>query len=94
MLMSVSNSTGKHRPKRRHHGAGTVVLRKDRWRAKPWAAVVPYIDPSGRRREMWLSASSRAEAEGQMGAAPEAGSRKKVERPSRPEAEGGVTGRR
>ena len=63
MLMSVSNSTGKHRPKRRHHGEGTVVHRTDRWRARPWAAVVPYIDPSGRRREMWLSAASKAEAD-------------------------------
>ena len=61
--MSGMNPTGKHRPKRRHHGAGTVVLRKDRWRARPWAAVVPYIDPSGRRREMWLSAASKAEAD-------------------------------
>jgi integrase len=63
MLPKVSNPTGKHRKKRRHHGAGTVVLRKDRWRAKPWAAVVPYTDASGRRREMWLSAASKAEAE-------------------------------
>lgn len=61
--MPSVNPTGKHRRKRRHHGAGTVVLRKDRWRAKPWAAVVPYLDESGRRREMWLSAGSRDEAE-------------------------------
>jgi integrase len=59
----MTNPTGKHRAKRRHHGEGTVLKRTDRWRAKPWAAVVPYIDPSGRRREMWLSASSRDEAE-------------------------------
>lgn len=59
----MSNPQGKHRKKRRHHGDGTVVLRKDRWRRKPWAAVVPYIDPSGRRRETWLSAASRSEAE-------------------------------
>lgn len=59
----MGNPTGRHRPKRRHHGEGTVVRRKDRWRAKPWAAVVPYIDPSGRRRTMWLSAASRDEAE-------------------------------
>lgn len=62
-MPTMVNRTGKHRPKRRHHGDGTVVRRKDRWRAKPWAAVVPYIDPSGRRRETWLSAASRAEAE-------------------------------
>lgn len=61
--MTPVNPTGKHRRKRRHHGEGTVVLRKDRWRAKPWAAVVPYLDESGRKREMWLSAASRAEAE-------------------------------
>lgn len=61
--MAGVNRTGKHRPKRRHHGEGTVVLRKDRWRAKPWAAVVPYLDESGRKREMWLSAGSRAEAD-------------------------------
>jgi integrase len=59
----VTNATGKHRRKRRHHGEGTVVLRKDRWRARPWAAVVPYLDEQGRRREMWLSAESRAEAD-------------------------------
>lgn len=59
----MGNPTGRHRRKRRHHGEGTVVLRRDRWRAKPWAAVVPYVDASGRRREMWLSAESRDEAE-------------------------------
>lgn len=62
-MTPVSNPTGKHRRKRRHHGDGTVVLRKDRWRAKPWAAVVPYLDESGRKREMWLSAASKAEAD-------------------------------
>jgi integrase len=62
-MPTMGNPTGKHRRKRRHHGEGTVVLRKDRWRAKPWAAVVPYTDGSGRRREMWLSAASKAEAE-------------------------------
>jgi integrase len=62
-MPTMGNPTGKHRKKRRHHGEGTVVLRKDRWRAKPWAAVVPYTDASGRRREMWLSAASKAEAE-------------------------------
>lgn len=59
----VGNPTGKHRPKRHHHGEGSVFKRTDRWRAKPWVAVVPYIDPSNRRREMWLSASSRSEAD-------------------------------
>lgn len=59
----VVNQLGKHRKKRRHHGEGTVIERTDRWRAKPWAAVVPYRDASGRRREKWLSATSRAEAE-------------------------------
>lgn len=71
MLMPMSNPTGKHRPKRRRHGEGSVVPRapyrlKDgtlRKREKPWAAVVPYIDASGRRRETWLSAGSRDEAE-------------------------------
>lgn len=62
-MPSMTNPTGKHRPKRRHHGEGTVVRRTDRWRAKPWAAVVPYIDAAGRRREMWLSAASRREAD-------------------------------
>ena len=61
--MTPVNPTGKHRRKRRHHGEGSVCLRKDRWRAKPWAAVVPWVDESGRRREMWLSAASRAEAD-------------------------------
>lgn len=59
----VANPTGKHRAKRRHHGEGTVVKRTDRWRAKPWAAVVPYIDASGRRHQTWLSAASREEAD-------------------------------
>lgn len=59
----MTNPTGKHRPKRRHHGEGTVVHRTDRWRAKPWSAVVPYVDQQGRRREMWLSAASKAEAD-------------------------------
>jgi integrase len=62
-MTPMPNPTGKHRRKRRHHGEGTVVLRKDRWRARPWAAVVPYLDESGRRREMWLSAGSREEAD-------------------------------
>jgi len=61
--MSNVNPTGKHRPKRRHHGEGTVCRRTDRYRARPWAAVVPYFDQSGRRREMWLSAASREEAD-------------------------------
>jgi integrase len=60
----MGNPTGKHRPKRRHPGEGTVLKRTGRWRAKPWVAVVPYTEPSGRRREMWLSAASRDEAEG------------------------------
>ncbi len=63
-MHDVGNPTGKHRPKRRHHGEGTVVKRTDRWRRRPWAAVVPWFDPSGRRRETWLSAASRQEAEG------------------------------
>ncbi len=62
-MHDVGNPTGKHRRKRRHHGEGTVVRRKDRWRKNPWAAVVPYLDASGRRRETWLSAASRAEAD-------------------------------
>lgn len=62
-MRTMPNPTGKHRRKRRHHGEGTVVHRTDRWRAKPWAAVVPYVDASGRRKAMWLSASSRDEAE-------------------------------
>jgi integrase len=62
-MSAMGNPTGKHRKKRRHHGEGTVVLRKDRWRARPWAAVVPYTDKSGRRREMWLSAESREAAD-------------------------------
>jgi integrase len=63
-MCPMPNPEGRHRPKKRHPGEGTVVRRKDRWRAKPWAAVVPYADASGRRRETWLSAASRAEAEG------------------------------
>jgi integrase len=62
-MLIVANPLGKRRPKRRHHGEGTVVHRTDRWRAKPWAAVVPYTDLQGRRREMWLSAASRQEAD-------------------------------
>lgn len=62
-MPTMPNPTGKHRRKRRHPGEGSVILRRDRWRAKPWAAVVPYLDESGRRREMWLSAASRAEAD-------------------------------
>ena len=62
-MTAMSNPTGRHWPKHRHPGEGTVVRRKDRWRSKPWAAVVPYIDASGRRRQTWLSAASRAEAE-------------------------------
>jgi integrase len=70
-MTAMPNPTGKHRQKRRRHGEGTVVPRapyrlKDgtlRKRAKPWAAVVPYLDESGRRREMWLSAGSKREAD-------------------------------
>ena len=61
--MRGMNPTGKHRAKRHHHGAGSVIKRTDRWRSKPWVAVVPYTDSSGRRREMWLSAGSKAEAD-------------------------------
>lgn len=62
-MRSMTNPTGRHRRKRRHHGEGTIVHRTDHYRAKPWAAVVPYVDAEGRRREMWLSAASRAEAD-------------------------------
>ena len=62
-MRPMTNPTGRHRAKRRHHGEGTVLRRTDRWRARPWVAVVPYTDPSGRRREMWLSAASRDEAD-------------------------------
>lgn len=62
-MLNPMNVSGKHRKKRRHHGEGTVVLRSGHWRRKPWAAVVPYTDAAGQRREKWLSASSREEAE-------------------------------
>lgn len=70
-MPTMGNPTGQHRPKRRRHGEGTVVRRKPyrlkdgtlRQRAKPWAAVVPYLDESGQRRQMWLSAASKAEAD-------------------------------
>ena len=62
-MLGMGNPKGTHRPKRRHHGDGSVVRRKDHWRAKPWAAVVPWTDETGRRRETWLSAASRDEAE-------------------------------
>jgi integrase len=61
--MATVNPTGRHRRKRRHHGEGTVIKRTDHWRRLPWVAVVPYTDASGRRREMWLSAASREEAD-------------------------------
>lgn len=71
----MTNPTGKHRAKRRRHGDGTVVERKPyrlkdgtlRKRRLPFAAVVPYVDESGRRKETWLSAASRAEAEALRG---------------------------
>jgi len=62
-MPSMGNPTGRHRPKRHHHGEGTVVKRTDHWRALPWVAVVPYLDASGRKRTTWLSAASREEAE-------------------------------
>ena len=66
-MHAMANQTGKHRAKRRHHGDGTVIKRTDRWRRRPWAAVVPYLDAQGRRREMWLSAASREEADEILG---------------------------
>lgn len=63
-MRSMSNPTGKRRPKRSHHGDGTAPFKRtDRWRRKPWVTVVPYTDEQGRRREMWLSAASKPEAE-------------------------------
>jgi integrase len=62
-MRRVANPLGKHGRKRRHHGEGSVVRRKDHWRAKPWVAVVPWTDDRGVRREAWLSAASREEAE-------------------------------
>ena len=58
----MSNPTGRHRPKTRHPGEGTVFRRKDAWRSEPWSAVVPFRE-SGRRRQMWLSAASKADAD-------------------------------
>lgn len=66
------NPTGKHGPKKRRHGEGTLVKRgpyrlKDgtlRPRLKPWVAVIPYTDESGRSRRMYSSgASTKAEAD-------------------------------
>lgn len=62
-MSAMTNPTGKRRAKARHHGEGTVVRRKDHRRDRPWVAVIPYLDESGRRREMWLSAASRDEAD-------------------------------
>lgn len=62
-MSPVANLSGKHRPKRHHAGEGSVLKRTDRWRSRPWVAVVPYTDASGRRRETWLSATSREEAD-------------------------------
>lgn len=70
-MIQPMNPTGRHGPKRRRHGEGTVVRRSPRrladgtlrQRAQPWAAVVPWVDATGRRRETWYSAGSRAEAE-------------------------------
>ena len=62
-MRDVANTTGKHRPKRHHAGEGSVIKRTDRWRSRPWTAIVPYTDASGRRRETWLSAASRQEAD-------------------------------
>lgn len=61
--MQRMNPTGKHRKKRRHHGEGTVILRRDHWRRNPWVAIVPYRDESGRARRMSRSAASQEEAE-------------------------------
>lgn len=71
MVRQMANPTGKHKAKRRRHGDGTVVKRRPyrlkdgtlRQRRLPWAAVVPYLDAAGRRREMWLSAGSKDEAD-------------------------------
>lgn len=62
-MADMANPTGKHRKKRRHHGEGTVIERRDHWRRSTWAAVVPYRDESGRRRTMWRSAPSEEAAE-------------------------------
>lgn len=63
-MQSMANPTGKRRPKRSHHGDGTAPFKRtDRWRRNPWVTVVPYVDAQGRRREMWLSAGSKREAE-------------------------------
>lgn len=63
-MSTVVNATGKHRKKRRHHGEGTVIERRDAWRRSRFVAVVPYRDESGRPQRMWLSArSTRDEAE-------------------------------
>lgn len=61
--MGSVNPTGKHRKKRRHHGDGTVILRRDHWRRLPWLAVVPYLDEAGQRRKMYRSAASQEAAE-------------------------------
>jgi integrase len=63
-MTPMANPTGKRKPKRSHHGDGTAPFKRtDRWRRNPWVTVVPYTDESGRRREMWLSAASKPEAE-------------------------------
>lgn len=62
--MASVNPTGKHRPKKRRHGQGTIVTRRDARGRVSYRIVVPLPpDESGRRRRMWLSTTSREEAE-------------------------------
>lgn len=57
------NSSGKHRPKSRHHGYGTIVKRADHWRAEPWIWQLRSTDPDSGRRVLVASCSGGSKAE-------------------------------
>lgn len=65
-MPDVANPTGKHKPKRRHHGEGSRAFRvKDARRQRPWRCALRLgRDPvTGRLRTKWFSGTSAADAE-------------------------------
>lgn len=67
-MPDVANGTGKHRPKRRHHGEGSRPFRvDDARRQRPWRCALRLgRDPiTGRYRQKWFSGTSAVDVEQQ-----------------------------
>lgn len=65
-MLEMPNPTGKHRPKRRHHGEGTIFERRDHPRLARFAGLLSLGNDGTRRRRKWFYGASRDEVRDRM----------------------------